>query len=236
MYRSIHYIGAMQNEHSVSSHLRLDTAEYDRIIRTYIPHYDESRRVQLDLLAAAGLPDAAVIVDLGGGTGSLAEAILERFPRVSVVVRDIDPAMLEQARGRLARFGARVELGVGAFLDPLPEADAVLCAFALHHVPDLRQKAQVYRGIRKALRAEGVFLNADAVSGPFWPMLREEWAGFMAGQGFTLDQAYRNLADWAEEDTYFSVREEIGAMMEGGFTQAECFWRHGPIAVTGGLV
>jgi len=225
----------MQNEHSVSAHLRLDTAEYDRIIRTYIPYYDESRRVQLELLAAAGLPDAAVIVDLGGGTGSLAEAILERFPRVSVVVRDIDAAMLEQARGRLGRFGARVELGIGSFPDPLPEADAVLCAFALHHVRDLQQKAQVYRGIRKALRPGGVFLNTDAVSGPFWPLLRDEWARFMVGQGFTLEQAYQNLEDWAEEDTYFSVREEMGAMAEGGFEQAECFWRCGPIAVTGGL-
>ena len=43
----------MQSEHSVSSHLRLDTTEYDRIIRTYIPRYDESRGVQLDLLAGA---------------------------------------------------------------------------------------------------------------------------------------------------------------------------------------
>ena len=43
----------MANEHSVSTHLRLDTAEYDRIIRTYIPFYDESRQVQLDLLGDA---------------------------------------------------------------------------------------------------------------------------------------------------------------------------------------
>jgi hypothetical protein len=59
----------------VSSQLGLDTTEYDRIIRTYIPHYDESRGVQLDLLAAAMAPSATQIIDLGGGTGSLAEAI-----------------------------------------------------------------------------------------------------------------------------------------------------------------
>src|ERR1700722_9787374 len=71
----------MESEHSVSSHLHLDTTEYDRIIRTYIPHYDESRGVQLDLLAAAHVQGVVRIVDLGGGTGSLAEAILERFPQ-----------------------------------------------------------------------------------------------------------------------------------------------------------
>ena len=75
----------MKSEHSVSSHLHLDTTQYDRIIRTYIPHYDESRGVQLDLLSAALIPGANQIVDLGGGTGSLAEAILDRFPQCRCV-------------------------------------------------------------------------------------------------------------------------------------------------------
>ncbi len=226
----------MQGEHSVSSHLRLETAKYDRIIRTYIPHYEESRRVQLDLLAAARIPESARIIDLGGGTGSLAEAILERFPQATVEVRDIDRAMLAQAQARLQRFANRVELVAGSFEDPLPPADAVLSAFALHHIPDLRKKAAVYGRIRSAIRAGGVFLNADAVSGPFWPSLREEWAAFMASEGFTLEQAYQNLDDWSEEDTYFSVHAELGAMVEGGFAHPECFWRRGPVAILGARI
>jgi tRNA (cmo5U34)-methyltransferase len=223
----------MESEHSVSSHLRLDTTEYDRIIRTYIPHYDESRGVQLDLLAAAQVQGAARIVDLGGGTGSLAEAVLERFPQASVFVRDIDSEMLAVAQGRLTRFGNRVELNLGSFADPLPPVDAVLSAFAMHHIHTLEQKAEVYRGIRASLRPGGMFLNNDAAAGPFWPFLRDEWAAFMAGAGLTLQQGYQNLDDWAAEDTYFSVREELGAMALAGFEHAECFWRRGPIAILG---
>lgn len=226
----------MESGHSVAFHLRMDTTEYDRVIRTYIPYYDESRGVQLDLLAAA-LPAApARIVDLGGGTGSLAESILEKFPHVSMLVRDIDAEMLALARGRLARFGARVELDAGSFLGRLPPADAVLAAFALHHVRSLPEKAEIYRGIRQAIRPGGVFLNDDAVSGPFWLSMRDEWAAFMAGKGFTLEQAYQNLEDWAAEDTYFSVREELQAMADGGFRAAECLWRRGPIAIIGARV
>ncbi len=223
----------MESEHSVSSHLRLDTAEYDRIIRTYIPHYDESRKVQLELLAAADIQEVARIVDLGGGTGSLAEAILDRFPQALVVVRDIDPEMILIAQGRLARFANRVELELGSFADPLPTADAVLSAFALHHIPNLEEKAEVYRRIREALRSPGVFLNADAVAGPFWPFLRDQWAAFMAGKGFTLEQGYGNLDSWAAEDTYFSVHEELRAMAHGGFEHPECLWRLGPVAILG---
>jgi tRNA (cmo5U34)-methyltransferase len=227
----------MQSEHSVSSHLRLDTAEYDRIIRTYIPYYDESRAVQLDLLAVANRDHAmARVVDLGGGTGSLAEAILDRFPKASVTVRDIDPNMLEVAKGRLARFADRVHLDVGSFSDAIAPADSVVAAFALHHIPDLQEKATVYGRIRDAMRPGGAFLNADAVSGPFWPSVRDEWAAFMATQGFTLEQAFENLEAWAAEDTYFSVHDEFEAMARGGFEKSECFWRRGPIAILGARV
>ncbi|MGO4884794.1 MAG: class I SAM-dependent methyltransferase [Bryobacteraceae bacterium] len=226
----------MESGHSVAFHLRMDTTEYDRIIRTYIPHYDESRGVQLDLLAAALPHSATRIVDLGGGTGSLAEAILERFPYVSVLVRDLDHEMLAIARNRLARFGGRAELDAGSFTDPLPPTDAVVAAFALHHVRSLQEKAYVYQGICQAIRPGGVFLNDDAVSGPFWPSLRDEWAAFMAGAGFTLEQAYQNLSDWAAEDTYFSAREELQAMAEAGFEAAECLWRRGPTAIIGARV
>ncbi len=223
----------MESEHSVSSHLRLDTAEYDRIIRTYIPHYEESRKIQLELLAAANIPATARVVDLGGGTGSLAEAILEQFPRVSLIVRDIDPEMLAVARARLSRFADRVELNLGSFADPLPTADAVLSAFALHHIRTLEEKAEVYRRIREAVPSPGVFLNADAVAGPFWPFLRDQWAAFMAGQGFTLEQGYSNLDSWAAEDTYFSVHEELRTMEKAGFEHPECLWRIGAVAVFG---
>jgi tRNA (cmo5U34)-methyltransferase len=223
----------VNSEHSVSSHLHLNTAEYDQAIRSLIPFYDESRGMQLELLAAAKIPPAGRVVDLGGGTGSLAEVILERFPETSVLVRDIDRHMLEAARARLLRFGDRVELEFGSFADPLPASNAVMAAFALHHIPHLKKKSEVYCRIREALLPGGVFLNADAVSGPFWPWLRDEWAAFMAGQGFSLAQAYQNLNDWAAEDTYFSVGEELRAMEQGGFEDPECFWRRGPIAILG---
>ncbi|HLH18106.1 MAG TPA: class I SAM-dependent methyltransferase [Bryobacteraceae bacterium] len=223
----------MKSDHSVSSHLRLDTAEYDRAIRRLIPFYDESRGVQLDLLAVAQIPPMARVIDLGGGTGSLAGAILECFPQASVLVRDIDPEMLSVAQARLGRFAGRVEMELGSFADPLPPCHAVLAAFALHHIPTLPEKSEVYRRIRDALLPGGVFLNCDAVSGPFWPSLRDDWARFMAGQGFSLEQAYQNLADWSTEDTYFSAAEELRAMEQAGLEDPDCFWRRGPIAVLG---
>ena len=54
----------------------------------------------LELLAALAPSDARVL-DLGGGTGALSEAVLRGLPGVSVTLLDIDTQMLAQARARL---------------------------------------------------------------------------------------------------------------------------------------
>src|SRR5437868_13707413 len=67
--------------HSVSDHLHVMIADYDRFIRTVIPHYETMRAVQLELLARS-LPSHGRVIDLGGGTGALAKAVAEKFPGV----------------------------------------------------------------------------------------------------------------------------------------------------------
>lgn len=61
-------------------------------------------------IEAAG-PDGegAIYVDATLGLGGHAEHFLERFPRLRLVGLDRDPAALDIARGRLARFGDRAE-------------------------------------------------------------------------------------------------------------------------------
>ena len=55
--------------------------EYDDLIRQLVPAYADMRPVQLDLLALALTDGRGRVLDLGGGTGALAGAIAERFPK-----------------------------------------------------------------------------------------------------------------------------------------------------------
>ncbi|PYL03495.1 MAG: 16S rRNA (cytosine(1402)-N(4))-methyltransferase [Verrucomicrobia bacterium] len=148
--------------HSVSDHLHVMIADYDRFIRTVIPHYETMRAVQLELLARSLPPDGRVI-DLGGGTGALARAVAEKFPGVRVEIWDTDPAMLEVARERCAAFGDRVHFVERSFAEPLPACDAVVACIALHHVKDISAKGKIYANIFQALRPGGIFANADCV-------------------------------------------------------------------------
>ena len=213
--------------HSVRSHLRLEIDAYDESIRKFIPGYEVALARAAEEVADVS---PALVVDLGAGTGALTEAILmqERVGRVDAV--DVDPEMLAQARVRLSRFGSRVSFSEAPFDAPLPECDAVAASLALHHVPTIKGRMVLHKRIFEALRPGGVFVNAD-VTVSAQPKSRERtyrlWAAHLVSCGIGEQRAYRHFDEWALEDTYFSLEDELAAMRRAGF-DAECIWRDAP--------
>ena len=222
--------------HSVEEHLGMRASEYDRVIRTFIPGYEALLAAQLQWLATT-LPETGRVVDLGGGTGALAQAIAERFPQVHIQVWDTDPEMLAVAEQRLRRYGDRVALVQRSFYEPLPEAHAFVASLALHHVREEEQKKRLYAQIFQSLHASGIFLNGDCVMNSS-PVADAEyyctWEAFMESAGIPSAEAKRHFAAWAKEDRYFSIPAELRMLAEAGFAFPDCFWKQGPIAVYGG--
>ena len=145
--------------HSVRRHLRLEIEAYDKTIRAFIPAYEEMLARAADAIAEA---QPKKVIDLGAGTGALAQAILQRCEGATVELIDADAEMLDQARERLAPFASRVQYIKRAFQGPLPACDAAVASLALHHVPTLAEKRTIFSAIHAALPPGGVFVNADA--------------------------------------------------------------------------
>ncbi len=213
--------------HSVKQHLRLEIEVYDRTIRTWIPGYEQALKRAAEEIARV---QPRRVLDLGAGTGALSEAILQRSASATVELLDVDPEMLAQARVRLKRFGERARYRRQSFLDPLPECDAVAASLALHHVPAMTEKTQLYERILKALAPGGVLVNAD-VTMPWGEPRRSEdyakWAAHLVSCGIGRDRAYEHFREWADEDTYFPLEMELEAMTGAGF-DAACAWQDVP--------
>ena len=222
---------------SVSSHLAVTPAAYDRRIRGLIPLYDE-----LVAEAARGLTYARrpvrQIVDLGIGTGALARACLQQAPRARVWGIDVDAEMTTVARHRLGRHAARVEMASGSFMDAaLPRADAVVATYSLHHIKRRADKQQFYRRIHRALRRGGVLVAGDcfpASTARGQARDLEVWMTHLTRTFGTRAKARRVYESWADEDVYVLLADEIAMLERAGFT-VDVPWRRSPFAVIVGL-
>ena len=101
----------------------------DRLVQRMVrPGLRRRRELALEVVRAHDRPR---VLDVGCGSGRIAEAVLEAGADAYVGV-DPAPAMLELAARRLARFGDRVELVEGDFLEvPLVGKFDVVLALGL---------------------------------------------------------------------------------------------------------
>jgi len=210
--------------HSVRRHLRVDVQEYDASIRQFIPGY-ETMLTEAASAVAAVRP--GLVLDLGAGTGALSEALLACAEVGVVELVDVDGEMLARARERLAGHGGRARFALRSFLEPLPACDAVAASLALHHVRTLEEKAALFDRVYAALRPGGVFVNADVTlpaeepaRGQAW----RAWAAHLVASGIAEARAWAHFEEWADEDTYFPLEAELGALEQAGF-RARCVWR-----------
>jgi tRNA (cmo5U34)-methyltransferase len=221
--------------HSVERHLSVTPEAYDVEIRRFVPAYAAMHDELVEALAGL-VPEASTprILDLGAGTGALSARIAERLPRARLTLLDADASMLMQAERRLAGHRARVTLTAASFFDPLPDCDVAVASLALHHVRDLDQKGALYRNILRSLAPGGLLLDADA-SVPGAKALADcvfrRWAAHLVEGGDTEEQAYARFADWAREDRYFGVDEELALLRAAGFASVDVIFRSGPSRV-----
>jgi len=172
------------------------------------------------------IPDAPRrVLDLGCGDGLVAGQVLDARPGVEVVACDFSAAMLTQARERFSAM-PRVTVVEHNLDDPLPadwgRFDAVVSAFAIHHVVDER-KRMLYTEVLERLEPGGVFCNLEHVASP----TRELHAAWLEAVGTAPenDDPSNKLA---------SVEVQLEWLRDRGFEQVDCHYKWREIALLSG--
>jgi len=218
---------------SATGHLGIKTGEYDRTIATLIPHYREllgAAAVAVDTVARR----APVVVDLGTGSGAMAQQILKVRPKARVTGVDADTAMLLTATRRL-RGSLRTITGDFELVG-IPPCDVVSASFALHHVPTGLRKSAIYKRAFESLHEGGMLVSADCFLSSTSGMQRHDrraWLDHLQ-RSYTRRKAENFLKTWAKEDYYFTLEREVELLKQAGFT-VEIPWRKHSFAVVVGL-
>ncbi len=205
---------------------------YDEKIRQLVPKYDEMTALVVDRVAGR-LPRA--VLDIGCGTGSLTERILDRLPEATATALDASPAMARQARERLARFGqrARVVEGDVTACALEPGFDVLVSSLVLHNL-DPTSKARVLQSVVQWLEPQGAFVWADLIRQPDPASEANAVAyrrRFALEAGCDPDLVTTNFHKEATLDCPVTVEGMIRVAAEIGLPSARLLWTHDAFAV-----
>jgi trans-aconitate methyltransferase len=228
-----------------------DSATYRDIAAVAVPRRDEMMATLLSL--APFTPEQTFrIVDIGCGDGRLAAALLERFPRATLLALDGSESMRDHAKRRTAFAGDRAhvrafDLAALDWWDLMHGAGLVVASLCLHHLNDAK-KQYLLKAIAERLSPGGAFLIADVID-PLHPNARQ-----LAADAW--DTSAREQAEAAPESDLYArfldaqwnlfrfpdpadrpaaLFHQLVWLKHAGFASVDCFWMYAGHAVFGGF-
>jgi tRNA (cmo5U34)-methyltransferase len=219
---------------------------YDQAAPAVHPYYKIVQDQILEHLPFAD-DEPFLAVDLGGGSGRLAERMLQRFAGAQIVLVDQSEPFLAVAKRRLRPFTSRLTLIRSRLQDDwasdLPAAaNAIVSTSAIHHLEPAEKRA-LYARCFAALKPGGFFINGDEyrpANDRDYRSLLEKWSAQMysalaegripASFGEILDQWHdRNIRRFGEskksgDDCLETIATQLVSLHQAGFTQMEAVW------------
>lgn len=162
-----------------------------------------NRLVVPRLVAGAGLPERAVVLQVGCGAGGETEGLARRFAYWRITATDYDADMVTRAGKRLAHLGERVTVeraDATALGYPDGAFDLLIGIHVWHHVGDWRAATTE---AHRVLRAGGTLLLAD----------------------FVVPRHLARAAPRLAPSGSYTLAEIRAALTAAGFMAA---WSHGP--------
>ncbi len=147
------------------------------LVRTYldgirggIPFGSEQIEMMLRVIEGRGTAVRS-FADLGCGGGTLAQALLTRYPDARATLVDFSEPMLAAARAQLATHRPAPHFAAADLASPdwrgvtaeRAPFDIVVSGYAIHHLPDMR-KRELYGEIFDLLVPGGMFINVEHVA------------------------------------------------------------------------
>jgi hypothetical protein len=151
-------------------------------------------------LAALDWREGEIVVDVGGGNGTLLVELIERRPQLRGIVLDLPETVRDEAA-----LGDRIEFVEESFFEAVPEGDAYVLSGILHDWPD-EDAARILRTIRAAapdharlLINESVIQPGNEAEGAKWLDLlmlvlaggrerdEQQWHSLLESTGFEVE-------------------------------------------------
>jgi len=114
--------------------------------------------------------------------------------------------------------------------------DIIISGLAIHHLPD-EAKQNLYTNVYTALNEDGLFINADQVTGRsmlFDSLYKYEWRETVSHSGLEHD-ALIQAFERTKLDKLAPLERQLKMLEKAGFNEVDCFYKNLSFAVFGGF-
>lgn len=192
----------------------------------------------------------ARVLDLGCGDGVLTGELLKTDDSLSATLIDGNEGMLKKAGERLKAYGklryvkASFQDILRGDIDPDPGGyDFCVSSMAIHHL-DMAEKASLFRYIMEHLKPGGRFVNVDVVLPPseelegWYFAVWKKWLGRMMDRFKVSDESPEDLISRYKDPSSLNrpdtLEDQLSALRQAGFSEADCYFKNGIFVVFGG--
>lgn len=199
---------------------------YDRDILNTIPYYDEVYNQIVDVVSTAFFYKAVSWLDIGCGTGKMAEVVFKQCNVEKMICTDNSSAMLEVARQKIT--SSYVE-----FLKlPIEEVNYdsqfdVITAILVNHYMIYEERRIAVRNCYHALKEKGIFItfeNFAPCDEAMKNLYLKRWKKYQYSKGKSIEECEKHLSRYNTEYFPITIQEQIKILRDCGFMGVEIFW------------
>lgn len=203
-------------------------ALYDASVEKTIPCYSQFHLETLDLVRTV-MPNPALWLDTGCGTGNLAAKATDRFDGVKFILSDPSAAMLDIAREKLQGVAAQYIQSGSETLSLATSVD-VVTAIMSHHYLTAEQRRQATENCFSALTPGGVYVTFETIqpcSDEATAIGLQRWRQHQLSSGKAAEEVEKHISRYGVELLPITIEEHLRLLRQVGFPVAEILWVSG---------
>lgn len=203
-------------------------AEYDEEIKRTLPYYEAFYRQAVEIVQASQ-EGALVWLDVGCGTGKMAEQAFEKMKLKRFVCLDSSAEMIQMARARVTDPCVEFVVADVCGLQYNDEFD-VVTAIQVNHYLQKEERVKSLQKCWKALKTGGVLISFEnfAPNSRFLQQLYlQRWKTYQLQRGKDAEECERHAARYGKAYFPVTLSEQLDTMKSCGFREAELLWLSG---------
>lgn len=202
-----------------------DAREYDDKVKQTIPYYGEIYKQVIDIVRAADKNHLSWL-DIGCGTGKMAEQALAYLDINKFVFCDISTEMLTISKDRFNLINTRFITSSAQELSYKDEFD-VITAIQVNHYGTLDERVKAVENSYNALKNDGIFITFEnylPYSNAGKALYLRRWQNYQIQQGKSIESSREHVGRYGKDYYPISISEHMEVMKSGGFNVVEILW------------